>query len=140
STKSAVSARCRSRAMTRTRRRAPDLDLLRAALGRTTRGDLLVTLGRAVERLAPEALDEVLAGYFALEDFAPGAVTSTKLLAEVAGFCKRARDGDYYESFGVNSKNFMDKSEGTEAFMEDLDRRYARCIRAAESAPDRATR
>lgn len=34
--------------------------------------------------------------------------------------------GEYDESFSVNSKNFMDRSEGTEAFIADYDRLLAR--------------
>ncbi|MBI5518307.1 MAG: hypothetical protein HY909_31335 [Deltaproteobacteria bacterium] len=126
--------------MTRAKLGTIDLAALRAALGRARRGDLLVMLGRAVERLSPDALEDVLADYYAVKDFRLTSATPRGLLAEVKAFCARAQGGEYYTSFRVDSRNFMEKSEGTEAFMAELDRLYACCIRAAESRPDRATR
>lgn len=56
----------------------------------------------------------------------PGAVP---LLGEVRKFHEASMRGDYYESFAVNSKNFMGMSEGTEAFMAEFDRLVGKCIR-----------
>ena len=39
--------------------------------------------------------------------------------------------GDYYESFNVNSKNYMDTSKGTDAFMVEFERLIDKCIRAS---------
>jgi hypothetical protein len=57
------------------------------------------------------------------------------LLEEVRRFHGASLNGDYYESFNVNSKNFMEKSEGTEAFIAEFDRLIGKCIRAAGKGP-----
>jgi hypothetical protein len=43
--------------------------------------------------------------------------------------------GEYYESFGVNSKNFMEKSGGTEAFIAEFGRLIGKCVRASAKGP-----
>jgi hypothetical protein len=43
--------------------------------------------------------------------------------------------GEYYESFGVNSKNFMAKSGGTEEFIAEFDRLIGECVRAVVKGP-----
>jgi hypothetical protein len=57
------------------------------------------------------------------------------LLDEVRKFHDASLRGDYYESFGVNSKNFMEKSEGTEMFIEEFERLVGKCVRAATAGP-----
>ena len=42
---------------------------------------------------------------------------------------------DYYEDFNVNSKNYMDKSRGTERFIAEFDRLLGTCVRAAAKGP-----
>lgn len=54
---------------------------------------------------------------------------------EVRKFHAASMGGQYYESFAVNSKNFMEKSQGTEAFIAEFDRLLGRCVRAAEAGP-----
>ena len=44
---------------------------------------------------------------------------------------------EYYESFDVNSKNYMEKSKGTEAFLAEFDRLIGRCVRATAKGPRR---
>jgi hypothetical protein len=39
--------------------------------------------------------------------------------------------GDYFESFDVNSKNYMDTSKGTDAFIVEFGRLIEKCIRAS---------
>lgn len=55
------------------------------------------------------------------------------LPSEVRAFHEATMRGDYYESFDVNSKNVMDTSKGTEAFMAEFDRLVSKCIRALEA-------
>ncbi len=52
-----------------------------------------------------------------LDDLAEGERGAGPLLDEVRKFHEASLRGDFYESFDVNSRNFMDKSEGTEAFI-----------------------
>ncbi|MEI8256991.1 MAG: SWIM zinc finger family protein [Deltaproteobacteria bacterium] len=69
-----------------------------------------------------------------------GSPSERRLLEDVEQFCRSARCGDYYEDFKVNSKNFMDRSQGTKDFIVDLAKLYKRCVRAAMRKGDRATR
>jgi hypothetical protein len=62
------------------------------------------------------------------------------LLDEVRKVHAASLAGEYYESFNVNSKNFMDKSQGTETFIAEFDRFLTRCIRAAAKRPQRPLR
>ncbi|MGH9897092.1 MAG: hypothetical protein ACREA0_34870 [bacterium] len=57
------------------------------------------------------------------------------MLDEVGKFHAASMGGQYYESFAVTSKNFMEKSQGTEAFIAEFDRLLDRCVRAAEAGP-----
>src|SRR5262249_12426443 len=42
---------------------------------------------------------------------------------------------EYYDSFNVNSKNYMEKSKGTEAFLAEFDRLIGKCVRATAKGP-----
>jgi hypothetical protein len=57
------------------------------------------------------------------------------LLEEVRRFHDASLRGEYYDSFDVNSKNFMDKSKGTEAFIAEFDRLIGKCVHAAVKGP-----
>jgi hypothetical protein len=70
-----------------------------------------------------------------LADLAEGTRGAAALLAEVRKFHDASLGGEYYESFGVNSKNFMEKSEGTEAFIAEFDRLIGKCVHAAVKGP-----
>ncbi len=41
--------------------------------------------------------------------------------------------GEYYEDFNVNSKNFMDKSKGTRAWISECRRCLDRCVAQAKT-------
>ena len=69
------------------------------------------------------------------EDRAAGRRGGAPVLAEVRKFHEASLRGDYHDSFDVNSKNFMEKSEGTEAFIAEVDRLIGTCIRAVEKGP-----
>ena len=114
--------------------RAVDLEKLRVALQRMSRGNLLIIAERAIE-LVPRVKLGALVDFIRLEDLAKTKSGAAPLLGEVRKLQEASLRGDYYESFGVNSKNFMDKSEGTEAFIAEFDRLVAKCIRAAEKGP-----
>ena len=44
-----------------------------------------------------------------------------------------SRDGHYFESFATNGKNFMARSQGTDAFIAEFDRFLRRCLRAVDA-------
>jgi hypothetical protein len=112
-----------------------DLEKLQGALRRLRRADLLVLAERATELVPPAKLQALLGDRLRLEDFARTKSGASALLAEVQKFNAESLRGDYYESFNVNSRNFMEKSEGTEAFIAEFERLLARCIRAVEKGP-----
>ena len=75
-----------------------------------------------------------------LDQLAEGKRGAAPLLGEVRTFHDASRRGEYYDSFAVNSKNFMDKSEGTEAFIAELDRLVGKCVRAGVKGPPARSR
>jgi len=62
----------------------------------------------------------------------PRRIRAASLVSEVGRFCEASRRGDYYESFRVNSSNFMDTSEGTESWLEECERLFERCVSEAK--------
>ena len=62
--------------------------------------------------------------------------TRPGLLADVKRFEKASLAGEYYESFGVNSKNYREQSAGTSAWIAEYLRLLDRCvINAKKSNP-----
>jgi FAD/FMN-containing dehydrogenase len=115
--------------------RAVDLEKLRVALQRMSRGNLLIIAERAIELVPRAKLRALVEGFIRLDDLAKTKAGAAPLLAEVRKFHEASMRGDYYEGFGVNSKNFMAKSEGTQTFIAEFDLLLGRCIRAAENGP-----
>ncbi len=114
---------------------AIDIEKLRVALRRMSRDNLLIVAERAIE-IAPRARLRALVGDLVrLDAMADGKRGAEPLLAEVRKFHEASLRGEYYDSFGVNSKNFMDKSEGTETFIAEFERLVGECVRAAEKGP-----
>jgi hypothetical protein len=114
---------------------AMDLEKLRVALHRMSRDNLLLLAERAIELVPRAKLRALVGDLVRLDDLAKTKGGTAPLLAEVRKFQEASRRGDYYESFGVNSKNYMDKSEGTETFIAEFDRLLGKCVRAAEKGP-----
>jgi len=121
---------------------AVDLEKLRGALSKLKRGQLLIIAHRAVELLAPSKLDALMGDMLSpsrFEQTGPS-VPAKSLLDEVREFHATGVAGEYFDSFDVNSKNCMQKSEGTEEFIADFDRLMNLCIRAAAKPPRTETR
>jgi len=115
--------------------RRVDLDKLRVALRKLSRGNLLMVAERAIEIVPRTKLQTLVGDMLRLHDPTPGKAGVAPLLEEVRKFHAESLAGEYYESFAVNSKNFMDKSEGTEAFIGEFDRLLTKCVRAAAKRP-----
>jgi hypothetical protein len=115
--------------------RKVDLDKLHVALRRMSRGDLLMVAERAIGIVPRAKLDALVGDLVRFDELTQGQPGAAPLLAEVKKFHEASLRGEYYESFNVNSKNFMDKSEGTEEFIAEFDRLICRCIRAAPKGP-----
>jgi hypothetical protein len=112
-----------------------DVEKLRVELRRMNRGNLLIVAERAIE-IAPRAkLQKLVGDMVQLDEMVVGKRDATHLLGEVRKFHEAGLRGEYYDSFDVNSKNFMEKSEGTEAFIAECDRLVGKCVRAVEKGP-----
>jgi hypothetical protein len=112
-----------------------DLEKLRVALRQMSRGHLLMIADRAIERVAHEVLDELMGDMLHVPLLEQGELREAPLLDQVRKFSDASLRGDYHESFDVNSKNCMDHSKGTDAFIAAFDRLIARCLgEAAEGS------
>ena len=112
-----------------------DIEQLRVALRRMSRSHLLRVAERAIEMVPRAKLGALVGDVVRREDLAAGRRGAAPLLAEVRKFREASLRGDDYDSVDVNSKNFMDKSEGTEAFIAEVDQLIGKCIRAVEQGP-----
>ncbi len=117
------------------KRGAIDIEKLHVALRRMSRGNLLIVAERAI-RIAPRAkLRQLVGDMVRLDELAEGQRGAAPLLDEVRKFHDASLSGEYYDSFDVNSKNFMEKSKGTEAFIAEFDRLVGKSVRAAAKGP-----
>ena len=112
-----------------------DPENLRTALRRLSRDNLLAIAERAIDIVPAAKLRALLSDMVRLDELAKSKGRPASLLAEVRKFHDASLRGDYYESFGVNSKNFMQKSEGTEMFIEEFEQLAGKCARAATVGP-----
>jgi len=110
--------------------RPVDRERLRRALRRLSRGNLLIIAERATELVAGAKLQALVGDFVRLHELPKATDRAAGLLDEVRKFHAASLGGEYYESFDVDSKNFMQKSQGTEAFIAELDRLVNRCVRA----------
>ena len=117
-----------------------DLEKLRVALRRMSRGNLLTIAERAIEMVPRTRLGALVGDVVRLDQLAEGKRGAAPLRDEVRKFHDASLRGEYYDSFDVNSKNFMDRSEGTEEFSAEFDRLIGKCVRAAATGPHPAAR
>lgn len=115
--------------------RAVDLEKLRAALRRMSRGNLLIIAERAIEFIPRAKLQALVGDSVRLTNLARTKPAAAPLLAEVRRFYEAGLQGRYYESFAVNSKNFMETSQGTEEFIVEFNDLLGKCVHAAEKEP-----
>ena len=108
-----------------------DIEKLRVALRRMSRGNLLSLANRAIELVPRARLGALVAGMVRLDLLTEGKGAAVSLVDEVRTFHDACLRRDYYESFDVNSKNYIDTSKGTDAFMAEFDRLIEKCIRAS---------
>src|SRR6266436_8267916 len=115
-----------------------DRDKLRAEVRKLGNEYVFFILDDAIELLPPANLLKIAKKYFDLKRLRPDAeqVTNPSLLTEVKRFEKASLAGEYYESFGVNSKNYTQQSSGTSAWIAEYLRLLDRCvINAKKSNP-----
>ena len=90
---------------------------------------------RAIEIVPRTKLRALVSDMVRIDELAEGKRGPAPLLDEVQKFHDASLRGEHYESFNVNSKNYMDKSRGTEAFIAEFDRLLGKCIRASAKGP-----
>jgi len=107
-----------------------DRDKLRAEVRKLGNECLFLMLDDAIELLPPAKLHKIAKKYLDLKRLRPDAEKATRrsLLTDVKRFEKASLAGEYYESFGVNSKNYMQQSAGTSAWIAEYSRLLDRCV------------
>lgn len=117
-----------------------DRDRLRAHVRRLHKRELLQLLDRAIDLVPDTRLAALVEGSVAPGKLRPDGGSARRLLKSVEVFREASLRGDYYEAFDVNSKNFMEKSGGTETWFAECERLFVRCAAAAKKRPDRDAR
>lgn len=110
-----------------------DKEEVRAFLRRLRDKDVYRLLDRAVDLLPATRLPKLLEGYVDPDELRATSARSSRLLDAVKGFHEASLSGEYYESFDVNSKNFMDESRGTAAWIAECNRLLEHSVALAES-------
>lgn len=105
-----------------------DRDKLRAAIRKLLHEDVYYLLDKAIELLPQTKLLKLVSQHIDPEKFRPDGNAKGSLLATVRDFEKASLAGEYYASFDVNSKNFMDLSGGTTAWIAECHRLLDRCV------------
>jgi hypothetical protein len=111
------------------RQRALDRDKVRAAIRTLPTESVRYMLIDAVELLPPARLHAVARKYLDVKRLRlnPRKTRQANLLADVKAFERASLAGEFYESFDVNSKNFMEKSRGTTHWIAECRRLVDRC-------------
>jgi hypothetical protein len=114
-----------------------DRDKLRAAIRKLGDEYVFYMLDDAIDLLPPAKLHKIFKKYLDLTRLHPDNEKATKssLLAEVKAFEKASLAGEYYESFNVNSRNFMEKSKGTRGWIAESHQLLERCVKQAKTDP-----
>lgn len=105
-----------------------DREKLRAAIQRLRDEYVFYMLDEAIELLPDAKLAKLMGRYLDLKQLRPDPKGKGSLLTDVKAFEKASLAGKYYESFNVNSKNFMEKSKGTRAWIAECHRLLDRCV------------
>lgn len=109
-----------------------DREKLRAAIRKLGDESVFYMLGEALNLLPQAKLLKLAKRYLDTSKLQPDGKPKGTLLADVKAFQKTSLSGEYYESFSVNSKNYMEKSKGTRAWISNCHRLLDRCVRQAK--------
>ncbi len=107
-----------------------DRSKLRAAVRKLAKEHVFYMLDDAIDLLPPSKLHKIARKYLDLKRLRPDGEKATKssLLADVKAFEKASLAGEYYESFNVNSKNYMEQSTATTAWIAKCSGLLDRCV------------
>jgi hypothetical protein len=115
-----------------------DRDKVRAEARKLDGAGLHVWLDRAIDMLPDDAFPDLIADYVRLKDVLGDENTEPDVLRAIREFHRDSMAGRYYQAFAVNSRNYREKSRGTETFIAEHARLVDACLRA-EQAGDLAT-
>ena len=122
----------------------PDIDRakLREALRHIGDEYIFYMLDEAIDLLPTDQLAKLVGQYIKLDRLRPDKEGAPKrsLLEDVTAFDAASRANKYYVSFNVNSKNYMETSTGTRAFIAECRRLLDRCVAEAARGPVTETR
>ena len=110
-----------------------DRDKLRMALRKLGEELIFRMLYDAIELIPPAKLDKLVEPYLDARSLLAAADRPDKLLARVRSFERTSLAGDYYDPFDVNSKNCMNKSSGTIAWIAECNRLLDLCVVQAQT-------
>ena len=105
-----------------------DRGKLRAAIRKLGDESVFYMLYEALDLLPQSKLLKLVKRYIDPLKLQPDGDGQGNLLSDVKAFEKVSLAGEYYESFIVNSKNFMEKSLGTRAWIAECHRLLDRCV------------
>ena len=112
-----------------------DRDKLRVEVRKLGNECLFDMLDDAIGLLPPAKLHKLAKKHLDLKRLRPDAQNAMRRspLTEVKRFEKASLAGEYYESFGVNSKNYMQESAGTSAWIAEFRRLLDCCVISAKN-------
>jgi hypothetical protein len=105
-----------------------DRGKLRAAIRKLGNESVFYMLDEAIDLLPQSKLLKLIKRYFDPSKLQPDGDGQGNLVSDVKAFEKASLAGEYYESFAVNSKNFMEQSPGTRAWIAECRRLLDRCV------------
>ena len=111
-------------------------EALEPALRKLKKNELLDVLAEAYRALPASGVVTVFGQYIDLplreaSRSARRGAAPRRLLEAVQRFHADSLAGQYCELFNVNSRNFMDKSEGTELWINSCNQLFERCVEAS---------
>lgn len=121
---------------------AIDRDKLRAAVRKLGHEYVFYMLDDAIDLLPRTKLHQLARKYLDVDSLRPDSKNGAKanLLAAVKTFDQASRAGEYYESFRVNSRNYMEKSTGTTAWIAEFRRLLDGCVAEHRKVPPAESR
>jgi hypothetical protein len=111
-----------------------------AAIRSLPKETLFDILDRALVHVPADALSAVLGTVVPIKEVQEGPVAAKALLKAMKQFHKDTLDGVHFDSFDVNSKNWTDKSEGTEEWIAECKRLHESCVAQAPAGPPETVR
>jgi hypothetical protein len=117
-----------------------DREKVRVLLERVDTDDLRELVHRAADLLSATQITTWLEGHTSADELRRDARAGGALLAKVSAFHAASVRGAHYESFNVNSKNFMEQSRGTRTWIAECRRLFGQCATAAGKGRHREAR